>query len=421
MFAQAGLLDSNDSITLTIWIIVSMAYVIAIAFLLMSLCCDAIIPRHMTGICLFNMAICGLLLIFVLVADVMKSAQHAETLATDAVQSQGTRGDMKTIAALGLCTKILTLRESTYHVFADLLVLLTISCTQGRASSGWSGCGLLMRYIFISGIIWALEITRNYFMIANIGDIIIHPQDSGSWCLWKVNTSREGLLYWIPWDTLGLLLLCTICACHGACHSPQGLLVTYKHCASLKANMLWMVLRSPILITSYMTAADNYKTPPTVFVKICTVSFLLSFPTAIFTLVWSIPSLWNSMCCFRMRRKLQYEDDSEYEEEEEEMKVFKTERGSDGTLPDKWPEMISRRSSRGTDGTDTFNRIGGPASLDAYSIERGAEGISGSLQGHDEICENEGGLYSEPDLGSEWIEVLEEPPKVYPLPPVRHY
>ncbi len=447
MFAQAGLLDSTDETTLAIWIIVFMIYIIAILFLLMSLCCDAIVPRQMTGICLFNMAICGLLLIFSLVTDIMKSLKHVQTPKSDSRPS-GMRGDLREIAALELCTKVLTIREATYHVFPDLLVLSTISSIQGNARSGWYGCGLLMRYLCISLIIWVLEMVRNYFMVTQIGEIIVNPTDSQSWCMWKVSTELkgEGILYWIPWDTIGILILCSLCACHGACHSPQGQLSTYKHCASWKANVLWILMRGPDLIISYLVAAGRYENPPTGFIKFCTVSMLLSFPFTMVSWVKSMPSLWNNICCC-CRKQLHYEDDSYCGDEAEEgemdaltsgldrgperVETVITERGTARLRSSLSLEMpASSLSSPRRPGTPTWPR-GTPKSTPKGTpkatpkVAKKTSPEEGGEMSSDQVPETSSSRdpnwVEGTEIGVARFEILDEPPKTYPLPPIRHY
>ncbi len=295
-------------------------FLMAIVFVMFGLKRDQKIRQQVTGVVLFNMAICVVLILIHQGTYIFHTLwNYVDWVSHD---DQWEKGGISSV----LCPAILILAESANHVFPDLLILLSITALYPRARPCWKKTGTIQKYILITFLMWGYNTAVTTIVMTVFGRILVYNQTypRTNWCSWNITAVQR-----VPWYliTLCVIIILTVLTFRkwkfGSDTRDQQ---KAKLSACTKANIFWIIARYPFYMINYLF---KFKDISPEYLKFRILDFLvnvvmqtvfvLATPVVILLIIWNLPSMkYTSFCCACVRAQQTASDD----EDEDEMNAL---------------------------------------------------------------------------------------------------
>ncbi len=299
-------------------------FLMAIVFVMLGLKRDRKIRRQVTGVVLFNMAVCVVLILIHQGAHIFHTLwSYVDWVSHD---DQWEKGQTSSV----LCPVVLILAESANHVFPDLLLLLSITALYPKARPCWKNMLTFNKYTLITFLLWGYNMVATTIVMTVFGRILVYDETypRTNWCTWNINASNA--VQRVPWYliTMCVIIILTVLTFRkwkfGSDTIHQQQKTKLRTCT--KANIFWIITRYPFYMINYMF---KFKDISPEYLKFRIVNFLvnvvmqtffvLATPVVILLIIWNLPSMkYTSFCCACVRAQQTDSDD----EDEDEMNAL---------------------------------------------------------------------------------------------------
>ncbi len=303
-------------------------FLMAIVFVMFGLKRDRKIRHQVTGVVLFNMAICVVLILIHQGAHIYHAMwSYLDWVSRD---EMWTKGQISSI----LCPAILILTESANHVFPDLLILLSITSLYSRARPCWNNRGTVPTYLIITFLLWGYNTVASTIVMTVFGRIVVYDEayPRTNWCSWNLEVNN--IVERVPrcLVTMCVIIVLTVLTFHNwkKSESERRLTRQAKLKASTKANIFWIFARYPFYMINYFFKFKhispeylNFRVVYFLVNVIMQTVFVLATPVVILLIIWNLPSMkYTSFCCACVRAQTDCSDD---EDDQDEMNAINEE------------------------------------------------------------------------------------------------